>query len=213
MTLDGPLIPLLVLVMTVGLVMVRGLFGRHTPIGDVAVVIAIVSTAMWLEWQMGRTPSYEHGPVRLWSGDINSDQNSQQIFDPYSFTHVIHGAAFYGLTRLVAPAAPFAAVATTVVALEAAWESYENTNQVINRYREETLALGYVGDSIINSFFDIVCCVIGMVLARRSAAWVTVSWVVGVEIVLALWIRDNLTLNIIMLIHPVAAIKTWQMGA
>ena len=151
--------------------------------------------------------------MRLWSGDINSDQNSQQVFDPYSFTHVIHGAAFYGLTRLIPGTAALGPTAIAVITLEAAWETYENTNQVINRYRAETVSRGYFGDSMLNSFFDIVCCLVGLLLAWRRPAWMTVSWVVVVEVILALWIRDNLTLNIVMLIRPIKAIKAWQMGA
>src|SRR5262245_26006909 len=111
-----------------------------------AAIIAIIGVAMGLELHMGRTPTYKDGPVRLWSGDISSDQNSQQIADPYSFTHIIHGAAFYGLTRLVAPSLSFGPTAVIVTAIEAAWEVYENTDQVINRYRTETISLGYYGD-------------------------------------------------------------------
>jgi hypothetical protein len=168
MALDGPLVPLLVLATSCGGFLLRRRFNRSNPVADVAVMLVIVSMAMFLEWRMGRNPTYEHGPVRLWSGDINSDQNSQQIFDPYSFTHVIHGAVFYGLTRLLLRTAPFVTAATVVVTLEAAWESYENTNQVIDRYRAETVSLGYRGDSMINSLSDIVCCVIG--IARQTLA-------------------------------------------
>ena len=162
---------------------------------------------------MGRAPTYRHGPVRIWSGDIHSDQNSQQIFDPYSFTHVIHGAAFYGLSRLILGKSNFGPTLIAIVTLEAAWEVYENTDQVVNRYRAETISLGYYGDSMLNSLVDIFACIAGLLIAWRRPAWVTVSWVVVVELFLALWIRDNLTLNIIMLIHPVQAIKAWQGGA
>jgi hypothetical protein len=215
--LDGPVPPLLIVGASLLLTALRQLTvtssGRIGKVGDFAIVAAIVSFAMFLEFEMGRTPTYKNGPVRLWSGDINSDQNSQQVFDPYSFTHVVHGAALYGLARLMLGAAPFGRTAIAVVTLESAWEVYENTNQVINRYRAETVSLGYTGDSMLNSFFDIVSCVVGLLLAWRKPAWITVSWVVVVEVILALWIRDNLTLNIIMLIHPIKAIKAWQMGA
>lgn len=185
--------------------------GRPTgAIVDLASLAAIVSVAMFLELEMGRTPTYRNGPVRLWSGDIKSDQNSQQVLDPYSLTHVIHGAAFYGLTRAVLGTATFGTSTIVVVTLEAAWEVYENTDQVINRYRAETISLGYVGDSVLNSFVDILACLVGLLLAWRRPAWITIAWVVAVEAILAFWIRDNLTLNIIMLIHPVKAIKAWQ---
>ena len=186
---------------------------RRAAVGDFAIAAAIVLVGMLLEQQMGRTPVYKNGPVRLWSGDITSDQNSQQISDPYTFTHVIHGAAFYGLTRLVPATRALGPAVIAAVTLETAWEAYENTNQVINRYRAETVSLGYYGDSMLNSFCDIVACVIGLGLAWRKRWWVTLSWVAVVELILALWIRDNLTLNIIMLIHPIQIIKTWQMGA
>jgi len=215
-TLDGAVPPLLVLAasaLLVGFQRVALRSSRRATAGDFAIATAIVVEGLLLEQQMGRTPFYKNGPVRLWSGDITSDQNSQQIFDPYSFTHVIHGAAFYGLTRLVPAARALGPAVVAAVTLETAWEVYENTNQVINRYRAETASLGYYGDSMLNSFFDIVACVLGLGLAWRKRWWVTLSWVVVVEVILALWIRDNLTLNLIMLIHPIQAIKAWQMGA
>ena len=112
-------------------------------------------------------------------GDVNSDQSSQQIFDPYSFTHVIHGALFYGLTHAVMGPASLGARAAVALALESAWEVYENTDTVINRYRAATIALGYYGDSVTNSVADILACLLGFVLTRRLAWWWTVSWVVG----------------------------------
>ena len=216
MTLDGAVPPLLVIAASVLLVVLRRVAARSSrpaKAGDHAIAAAIVLVGLLLERQMGRTPFYQNGPVRLWSGDITSDQNSQQISDPYTFTHVIHGAAFYGLTRLVPATRAFGPAVIATMTLETAWEVYENTNQVINRYRAETVSLGYYGDSMLNSFFDIVACLLGLGLAWRKPWWVTLSWVVVVEVSLALWIRDNLTLNIIMLIRPIQAIKAWQMGA
>jgi hypothetical protein len=184
----------------------------QTTRGTAAIVAAIVFVGMLLERQMGRTPFYKNGPVRLWSGDIRSDQNSQQVADPYTFTHIIHGAAFYGLTRLLPATRALGPALIATTTLETAWEVYENTDQVINRYRAETVSLGYYGDSMVNSLADIVACLVGFALAWRKRAWITLSWVVVVEVVLALWIRDNLTLNILMLIYPIPAIKAWQMG-
>jgi hypothetical protein len=214
--LDGLVPPLSILLTGVLLIGIRQLRtrggARPSVAADLGLAAAVVAAGLTLEAAMGRSPVYKNGPVRVWSGDINSDQNSQQISDPYSFTHVIHGAAFYGLTRLVPAARPLGPALLATVTLETAWEAYENTNQVINRYRAETVSLGYYGDSMLNSFCDIVACLIGFALAWRKPAWVTLSWVVVVEVVLALWIRDNLTLNILMLIYPVPAIKAWQMG-
>jgi hypothetical protein len=110
------------------------------------------------------------------------------------------------------PASAGARIAV-VLTIEGAWEAYENTDTVINRYRAATIALGYYGDSILNSMADIVACLIGFVLASRARWWWTVSWVVATEVALALAIRDNLTLNIIMLIRPIEAIRRWQLGA
>jgi Protein of unknown function (DUF2585) len=213
--LDGIVPPLLVLGLGGALGLIRHRFSAeraNAPIATLVVALAIIALALFLELKMGRPTTYQHGPVRLWSGEIHSDQNSQQIFDPYSFTHVIHGALFYGLSRLILGKASFATALIATVTLEAAWEVYENTDQVVNRYRTETIALGYYGDSILNSFVDIVACVGGLLIAWRRPAWATLSWVVVVEVILAMWIRDNLTLNIIMLIHPVPAIKAWQAG-
>ena len=162
---------------------------------------------------MGRPLTYRHGPVRLWSGNVQSDQNSQQIADPYTFTHFEHGALFYGLTWLVMRGASVGSRAVTAVAIEAAWEAYENTDAVIERYRTETISLGYYGDSIINSLADIAACLIGFFLAWRLPTRVTVGWIVAVELILAFWIRDNLFLNILMLVRPLDAVRQWQMGA
>ena len=213
--MDGPVPPLIVLGTSLLLAAVRhrALTSRKgwNVRADAAVVGAIVAVAMLLELGMGRSPTYAKGPIRLWSGDIHSDQNSQQILDPYSFTHVVHGAAFYGLSRIVMRGAAAGPAAIFAVTLEAAWEVYENTNTVIDRYRAETVSLGYYGDSMLNSFFDIATCMLGFFLARRGPASITVACVLAIEIVLAIWIRDNLTLNILMLIHPSEAVKTWQL--
>lgn len=214
--LDGIVPPLIVFVVAALLMWGRSWYlrrhqGRDRR-ADVVVVIALVVITATLEIGMGRSLTYSKGPVRWWVGDVNSDQNSQQLSDPYSFTHVIHGALFYGLTSVAMGPASVGARAVAAVAIESAWEAYENTDTVINRYRAATIALGYYGDSVTNSVADIVCCVIGFVLARRFAWWWTVSWVVATEIALAIAIRDNLTLNIIMLIRPLEAIKRWQLG-
>ena len=215
MRLDGIVPPLLV----AGAAALLSWAGRrYVPAGrsawtrDVVIAVAIVGITATLELAMGRSPVYRHGPVRLWVGDVNSDQNSQQVTDPYTFSHVIHGAIFYGLTHLAMGPASTGARVIVAVTIEGAWEAYENTDTVINRYRAATIALGYYGDSILNSMSDIVACLIGFVLASRLRWWWTVSWVVATEIALAIAIRDNLTLNILMLIHPFDAIRRWQLG-
>jgi hypothetical protein len=214
--LDGIVPPLIVSGAAAALIWCRWWYlRRHKSAerkADVAVMVALVALTATLEIGMGRSFKYNNGPIRLWVGDVNSDQNSQQIFDPYSFTHVIHGALFYGVTYVAMGPASVGARAVVALAIESAWEVYENTDTVINRYRAATIALGYYGDSVTNSIADILCCLIGFVLARSLAWWWTASWVVATEIALAIAIRDNLTLNIIMLIRPIEAIKQWQLG-
>ena len=211
--LDGYVPPLLVLGLA-GLLLAPFFLRRRTVdwAAAVAIMLAVIASAAVLERQMGRPVSYTKGPVRFWIADVLSDQNSQQVADPYSFTHVTHGALFYGMTVLaLGPARP-ALRAAVAVALESAWEALENTNMVIDRYRAVTVSLGYYGDSVVNSIADVAACLIGFLLAWRLPTRVTIAWVVVVELVLAVWIRDNLTLNIVMLVYPLQAIRQWQAG-
>ena len=213
--LDGYLPPLLVVGVAAVLIRIRlRILGRQARFttADVAIIAAIITFAAFLELEMGRTPTYKYGPVRLWSGDVNSNQNSQQIADPYTFTHVIHGALLCGLTRIALRSSPVALRAIVGVTAESAWEVFENTDMIIQRYRAATISLDYYGDSVINSVADIFAFVVGFVLARRLPTRVTVLWIVLVELILALWIRDNLTLNILMLLYPVGAVRRWQLG-
>lgn len=214
MRLDGSIPPLLIVGLALVGVAWRQFFvrGRKTTADTVVVLLLIASTAM-VERQMGRPWKYRNGPVRVWSGVIQSDQNSQQMTDPYTFTHITHGALFYGLTSVVMPGASFGLRVISSVAIEGAWEAYENTDTVVNRYREATISLGYYGDSILNSVCDILACLFGFWLTKKLPRAATISWIIAVEVILALWIRDNLTLNILMLIKPLEFIKQWQMGA
>jgi len=216
MRLDGIVLPLLVALAAAALSWAGRRYVRwRNPawIRDLAIALGIVVVTASLQLAMGRSAVYAHGPVRLWVGDVNSDQNSQQLADPYTFSHVVHGALFYGLTHLTMGTASTGARVIVAIATESAWEAYENTDTVINRYRAATIALGYYGDSVLNSIADIIACLIGFALASRFRWWWTVSWVVATEILLAIAIRDNLTLNILMLIHPFDTIRKWQMGA
>lgn len=146
----------------------------------------------------------------LWSGDAWSSDNSQHLLDPYSFTHVLHGFVFCGLLALVAPRLAAVWRLTLAVCIEAVWEVVENSEFVIQRYREGTAALGYTGDTVVNSLSDIVVCGLGFALAYRLGFRRTAVVFVAVEMLLGVWIRDNLTLNILMLIYPIDAIKEWQ---
>jgi uncharacterized protein DUF2585 len=172
--------------------------------------LAIVAAAELLERALGRRPWGISGQPGLWSGDINSPHNSQYLADPYSFSHVTHGILLYGLIWLVAGKLPLRLRALLALALESAWEVFENTDFVINRYRAETISLQYYGDSIVNSMGDIAFCMIGFALVAILPTRATVVAALILEIGLALWIRDSLALNIIMLIRPVQAIRNWQ---
>lgn len=178
----------------------------------VAISLAITALAAVVLSLMGQVVICKCGYVLLWSGDALSSDNSQHISDWYSLSHAIHGFLFYAGLCLVArwlPVGPRLALATLV---EAAWEIFENTPFVINRYRESTLSLDYFGDSVLNSVTDIGFMMIGFFLAWRLPIWVSVVLVLAMELIALYAIRDNLTLNILMLIYPIEAVKTWQLG-
>jgi hypothetical protein len=176
----------------------------------VAGVIALQASALLAT---GRVPWCTCGYVKLWHGTVQNTQNSQHLTDWYSFTHLVHGFGFYLLLWLVARQRPLGLRLALATGLEAAWEVLENTNFVIDRYREATIALDYYGDSIINSVGDTLARVLGFILASRLPVWATVTLAIALELVLAHVIRDNLTLKILMLIYPFRAIKQWQQGA
>ena len=176
-------------------------------------VVGIVGAAAAIEVAMGRVVICKCGYVKLWHGVVNSSENSQHLTDWYTLTHVLHGIGFYALLWLVARRLPPGARFVIAVVLEATWEVIENTPFVIGRYRAATISLDYYGDSVINSMSDIVSMMVGFWMALRLPLWVSIGVVIVVEVMLAIIIRDNLTLNILMLIHPFDAIKRWQLGA
>ncbi|MEK1888272.1 MAG: DUF2585 domain-containing protein [Phyllobacterium sp.] len=174
-----------------------------------ALMIAAAAAILLL---MGRNPICTCGTIKLWVGETNSSDNSQHIADWYTLSHVIHGFLFYGLLWLVARRMPLGARLLIAILIEASWEIFENTDMVINRYREATIALGYVGDSVLNSVSDILFMVIGFFFAARAPIWMTVILAIFFELLAAWVIRDNLTLNVLMLLYPLDAVKVWQGG-
>jgi hypothetical protein len=173
-------------------------------------VIVLVAVTLLL---MGRTPVCKCGYVKLWHGLVYSAENSQQIFDWYSFSHVIHGVVFYAVLWLVGRDWRLSTRFVLALAVEGAWEVFENTDFVINRYRTVTISLDYYGDSVINSVADIFAMMLGFGAARVVPVWGSVALVIALEGFVAYFIRDNLMLNIIMLLYPVEWIREWQFGA
>jgi hypothetical protein len=175
------------------------------------VILAVLGAAVAQLQHQGRRWRCACGYVQMWVGDAWGPQNSQQLFDPYSFTHLLHGFVLAGLLAWALPRLPAAWKLAMAIGLEATWEVIENSAFVIARYRA-TAALGYEGDTIVNSLGDIAACALGFVLARRLGLRLTLVAFAAVELALLVWIKDSLLLNVVNLIHPLPSIKAWQLG-
>ena len=162
---------------------------------------------------MGRNPICPCGEVKLWWGVVDSSGNSQHLSDWYSASHLIHGFLFFGATWLVLRRYGFAPRLILALVVECAWEIVENTDAVIQHYRETTISLDYAGDSVLNSLSDIGFMALGFYLASRLPVWLTILIAIVLEVVVGAIIRDNLALNVLMLLWPIQAVKTWQGGA
>jgi hypothetical protein len=181
---------------------------RPKPLLILSAVLAATAAIMWA---MGRPPTCSCGTVELW-GEVGPKQ-SQMLVDWYSPSHIVHGFIFYALLAWLWPKAPIERRLLIALLVEAAWEIAENTPMMIDRYREATIALGYSGDSILNSLSDVTMMALGFLGARRLPLWASVAIVLLLELVPLTVIRDNLTLNVWMLLAPNDAIRAWQAGA
>jgi hypothetical protein len=174
--------------------------------------LAILAAVAAIEFVMGRNPICTCGSVDLWVGTRDSPKTSQMLADWYSLSHIVHGLLFYAALWLVARRWPVEWRFLTAMLVEATWEVIENTPMVIDRYRATTAAIGYRGDSIVNSLSDVLMMALGFLIARKLPVRTAILLLILLELVPLYVIRDNLTLNVIALIAPNHAIQAWQAG-
>lgn len=180
------------------------------PFAGAVVVTALMSLLLW--W-LGRIWWCKLGDWAIYINEAwGSSHTSQHLLDPYVFTHILHGVAFFWITGLIFSklANEWRFLIATIA--EAGWEILENSNFIIEKYRANTASFDYFGDSIVNSIADVAACALGFWIAVKLGAWKSLAFFVIVELFLILWIRDSLLINILMLIYPLDSIKQWQIG-
>lgn len=187
--------------------MLKVKFSEKTYILLSSLILIIHALVLYI---MGRVPICKCGYIKFWHGITHSSENSQQLTDWYTFSHIIHGFFFYWLALKLFPKSNIWFRAFIAILPEVAWEVIENTPLIINRYRTETLSLDYFGDSVINSVSDVIAMILGFWMAYKLPVWLTIALTIFMELFVLYFIRDNLTLNIIMLLYPLQAIKNWQ---
>jgi hypothetical protein len=187
--------------------MLRFLKRHRFVILSAVIVFAVVGT---IEFLSGRSILGPDGHFAWWDNNIWGNETSQRVADVYSFSHIIHGMLFYGFLWLVARRVPVKYRFLIALVAEGGWELLENSSFIINRYRQVTIGVTYFGDSILNSVSDIAMMALGFFIARWSKVWIVIVLIIAMELGCLWWVRDNLTLNVIMLVHPVQAIKNWQ---
>jgi Protein of unknown function (DUF2585) len=182
---------------------------NNNPKYAIAFVVLLTVVLLRLQGRGWHCPAGDFSP---WSYNIWSQHNSQHLFDPYSFTHILHGVLYCGITAIIFRKLALVWQFFIAVAVACAWELLENSTFIIERYRAATISLDYFGDSILNSASDVFCCGLGFWIASKIGWRKGIIFFLLTEIVLAIWIRDSLLINIIMLIYPIDAIKMWQTG-
>ena len=182
------------------------------PYSYLAIAGLLIAVQVSTLWILGQPWISASGRILLWSNNPLSPETSQQIADWYALSHIVHGFLFYWLLKRVFPKLPLGVRLLMAMGLEISWEIAENTPMVIEAYRRQALAIGYAGDSILNSLMDTLMAVLGFLFAARAPAWVTVAAAIGMEVLAAIVIRDGLVLNILNFLYPIPFIERWQAG-
>ena len=187
---------------------------KDSSLRTVAVAVGIAVIMAILLWFNGRISWCKFGDWAIYVNEAwNSSHTSQHFFDPYTFTHVLHGVLGFWLAGLLLKNYRKTVWLLATLAVEGAWEVLENSNFIIEKYRENTASLDYFGDSIANSVGDLLACMVGFLIAAKLGRWRSLAFFIIVELLLLFWIRDGFLLNILMLVYPLESIKAWQMGA